>query len=105
MLISNSPALVQSGQNIVAKSDLDQKQLTAKASRGGIGFKGRTMYWFVAKAATVPDLAAISSNLGLDVALNLDGGGSSALYYQNSYLVGPGRLLPTAIVVREKSGY
>lgn len=102
VLISNNPALVQNGKNIVSSASLDSKQLTTKALRGGLGFKGKIMYWFVASKATVPDLALIATSLGLESALNLDGGGSSAMYYQNKYLVGPGRLLPTAIVVREK---
>ena len=102
-LVSNNPALVQNGKNIISKAgNLDKKQLTTKAPRGGMGFKGNTVYFFVATKATVPDLAAIAVSLGLDTAINLDGGASSAMYYQDKYLVGPGRLLPTAIVVRKK---
>ncbi|MEK7084779.1 MAG: phosphodiester glycosidase family protein, partial [Patescibacteria group bacterium] len=52
----------------------------------------------VARAATVPDLAYIFQHVGADFAMNLDGGGSVALSMDGSYRVGPGRLLPNAIV-------
>lgn len=54
----------------------------------------------VAKAATVGDLAAIMQTMGVDNGLNLDGGGSSALYY-GGYKVGPGRSLPNAIIIAQ----
>jgi len=37
--------------------------------------------------------------LGARDALNLDDGGTSAMYHAGSYKVGPGRLLPNAIVL------
>jgi len=37
--------------------------------------------------------------LGVKYALNLDGGGSSALYLNGSYIVGPGRSLPNAVIL------
>lgn len=102
-LMSNYPALMNYGKNIVGDFELDQKQKTTKGNRGGIGFKGKKMFFFIAQKATVPDLASIAESLGMEAALNLDGGGSSALYYYDDYLVGPGRLLPTAIAVRSKN--
>jgi hypothetical protein len=38
----------------------------------------------------------------LDFALNLDGGSSGGLYNDGSYVVGPGRNVPNAIVVVAK---
>jgi len=32
----------------------------------------------------------------------LDGGNSSALFYNDEYMIGPGRDIPNAIVFREK---
>ena len=37
--------------------------------------------------------------LGADNALNLDGGGSTAMYFGGGYISGPGRLLPNAVVL------
>lgn len=96
--IGNTPALVYNGKNIVGAQPMDAKQRTEKSSRGGIGVKGSTVYLVIAHSATVPDLAAIMTSLGMDNALNLDGGGSSALYFNGAYKYGPGRTLPTAIV-------
>lgn len=100
--ISNNPALILSGKNVVEQEPMDDKQRNTKGARGGIGVKGQTVYLVTASSATVPDLAAIFETIGVDHAMNLDGGGSSALYFNGAYKVGPGRLLPNAIVIKEK---
>jgi len=46
------------------------------------------------------DLAGIFISLGATDALNLDGGGSVALYENGRYKAGPGRSLPNAIIVK-----
>lgn len=97
--ITNFPGLVAGGNNIVNNYSLTSAQLT-KGTRGGIGVKGGTLYLVVTSSATVPDLAAIMMALGVNSALNLDGGGSAALVYQGSYKVGPGRSLPNAILFK-----
>ena len=97
--IVNFPGLVHNGKNIVNNYSLTSAQLT-KGSRGGIGVKGSTVYLVVAQSATVKDLASVMLAIGVDHALNLDGGGSSALYYSGSYKVGPGRSLPNAVVFK-----
>lgn len=102
-LISNGPALIYSGLNIVASRILDEKQRTVKSSRGGIGIKNNKAYLIIASGATVPDLAGIMQALQMETGLNLDGGGSSALYYNGGYKVGPGRDIPNAIVFGEMS--
>ncbi|PIR94211.1 hypothetical protein COT97_02505 [Candidatus Falkowbacteria bacterium CG10_big_fil_rev_8_21_14_0_10_39_11] len=99
--IGNKPILVEHGINIVSESDLDSKQLTVKSNRGGLGYKNNKIYLIVAKNATVPDLAQIMVNLNMEFALNLDGGYSSALIYENEYKVGPGRDIPNAIVFKQ----
>ncbi len=100
-LISNSPGLIVNGKNIIASQRMDNKQLTTKGNRGAIGVRGSVVYLVIARSATVPDLASIMEALKVDTALNLDGGGSSALYWNGQYKVGPGRLLPTAIIFKE----
>jgi len=64
--------------------------------------KGTVVYAVIARGATVPDLASVMEALGVTTALNLDGGGSSALFWNGAYKVGPGRLLPTAIIFKAK---
>ncbi len=100
-LFSNGPGLIYNGQNITATFPLDDKQRTVKGTRGGVGLKGNDIYLLLASSATVPDLGAIMQSLGMTYAINLDGGGSSALWYNDAYKVGPGRELPNAIVFAE----
>ncbi len=97
--ISNFPGLVQNGSNIVGNYSLTSAQNT-KGNRGGVGVKGSTIYLVIARSASVNDLANVMVALGVDHALNIDGGGSSALYYNGSYKVGPGRSLPNALILK-----
>lgn len=99
-VISNAPALIHGGVNIIDSQEMDLKQRYTKSARGGIGIKGKKVYLVEARYATVPDLAAIMEALQVDTALNLDGGGSSALYYNGQYKVGPGRPIPTALIFK-----
>lgn len=100
--ISNFPALVDGGSFSFSEGELDSYQLTVKGTRGAIGVDATNIYLVVATGATVPDMAHVMKSLGATDALNLDGGGSSALYVGGSYKVGPGRALPNAIVLVAK---
>jgi exopolysaccharide biosynthesis protein len=99
--INSGPALVQGGQGILNVSKLDDKQRYTKSNRGALGLKGSTLYAVIGKSATVVDMEYIMAALGVDSAMGLDGGGSSALYYKGGYKVGPGRSLPNAVVIAE----
>lgn len=97
--IANHPALVKDGVIIVESEPLlEEGQRTVKATRAGLGFDGTRVMMVVAKSATVVDLASIMRALGATDALNLDGGGSTALLYGGAYKAGPGRLLPNAVM-------
>ena len=97
--IANYPGLMQDGTVIVASEPrLEEAQRTVRGTRGGLGFNREKFFLVIAKNATVPELAEVMKSLGADNALNLDGGGSAALLYGGVYKVGPGRLLPNAIV-------
>ena len=97
--ISNGPALVENHVDVVDPSKLDTKQATVKSYRGALGWKGDTIYLAVVRGATVTDSGQVMTAMGMDYALNLDGGGSTALYNAGRYLLGPGRNLPNAIVI------
>lgn len=94
--IVNAPGLIDGGQVIVESFPLSDQQ-RAKGSRGGIGIRGTTVYLVIASSADMIDFAYIFKSLGADYALNLDGGGSSALWF-GGYKVGPGRNLPNAVI-------
>lgn len=99
--MSNGPTLMYEGQKVVTADQLDDKQRTVKSARSGIGFKNGQMYLIVASGATVLDLGNIMQTLSMVNAVNLDGGGSSALVYSGQYKAGPGRNIPNAIVFAE----
>jgi outer membrane murein-binding lipoprotein Lpp len=97
--IANQPGLVYNGRNIVGNYSLTSAQ-KIRGLRGGVAVKGSTVYLINARNVTVPEFAKIMVALGVTHALNLDGGGSSALYYRGSYKVGPGRSLPNALIFK-----
>ncbi|HSD12320.1 MAG TPA: phosphodiester glycosidase family protein, partial [Patescibacteria group bacterium] len=100
---SNYPALIEGGTVVVqSESRLDDGMKTIRGVRGGIGMDDRFVYLVIARTATVPDLADVMKALGATFALNLDGGGSAALWFGGSYAYGPGRLLPNAILFKKR---
>ena len=98
-VIANQPLLL-SGGNIVFGGSGDPKQ-GSKGSRSFVGNKGSTAYIGVVHGATVAEVAHVLKALGLENALNLDSGGSTALW-SGGYKVGPGRNIPNAILFVRK---
>jgi len=101
-LISNKPRLIEEGKNILIEWDIDKKQKNLKSTRNALSFKDNKMFLVVARGATLPDLANILKSMKMEYALNLDGGYSAALYYNDEYMLGPGRNIPNAILIKEK---
>lgn len=98
-VIANQPLLVFGG-NVTFGGDDDPK----KGSRGNRSFvanKGNTVYIGVVHNATVAEVARILKVMGMDNAINLDSGGSTALWF-SGYKVGPGRNIPNAILFVRK---
>lgn len=100
--IGNKPRLVEEGLNYLIDWEVDEGQRTRKTLRNAIGYADNKLYLVVAEAATVPDLAEVMIALGARYALNLDGGGSTALMYDGEYKLGPGRNVPNALVFSEE---
>ncbi len=98
-VLANQPLLV-SGGNVVFGGDGDPKK-GSKGPRSFVGNKGNTIYIGVVHNATVAEGAIVLKALGMENALNLDSGGSTALWY-GGYKVGPGRAIPNAIVFVRK---
>lgn len=96
--IVNAPGLVSGGQVIADQYPLSDKQ-KAKGTKGGIGSRGNTIYLVISRSVTMTEFANVFKSLGADSALNLDGGGSSALWF-GGYKVGPGRALPNAVIFK-----
>lgn len=98
--IVNSPGLVEGGNVIADQFPLSDKQ-KAKGAKAGIGIRGNVVYLVSAGNVDITDLAHIFKSLGASNALNLDGGGSLALWF-GGYKVGPGRNIPNAIIFATK---
>jgi hypothetical protein len=96
--ITMFPLLLQNGAVIDSESEQTAVQKT-KGTKGSIGVDGTYVYLAIMSNATVTDSAYVLQALGARDALNLDGGGTSAMYVGGAYTVGPGRLLPNAIVL------
>ena len=92
--------LLLSGGNIVFGGDGDPKK-GSKGSRSFIGNKGITAYIGIVRNATVSEVAHVLKAMGLENALNLDSGGSTALW-SGGYKTGPGRNLPNAVLFIRK---
>ncbi len=100
--IGNKPGLIENGKNILIDFELDEKQKNVKGVRNAIGYKNNKLYLAVVYNATVPNLANVMKALNMEYAMNTDGGYSSALYYNDEFIVGPGRDIPNVILFIEK---
>lgn len=94
-VLANQPMLLAGG-TIVFGGDGDPKK-GSKGPRSFVANRGNTVYIGVVHNATVAEAAHVVKALGMENALNLDSGGSTALY-SGGYKVGPGRNIPNAIV-------
>lgn len=98
--IINYPGLVSGGNVQIDdnQSGLSDKQKMV-GTKVGIGTRGpNNVMVVVAYSVNMQQFAHVFKALGATGALNLDTGGSTALYYNSRYVAGPGRSLPNAII-------
>jgi hypothetical protein len=98
-VLSNYPLLVSGGQ-VVYGGGGDPK-FEPKGARGFVANKGSTAYIGDVLNATMQDSAKVLKALGMDNAMNLDEGGSTALW-SDGYKLGPGRNIPNALLFVHK---
>ncbi|MDO8451582.1 MAG: phosphodiester glycosidase family protein [bacterium] len=98
-VLANQPLLL-SGGSIAFIGDGDPKK-GSKGSRSFVANKGSTVFIGVTHNATVAEVSYVLKALGMENGLNLDSGGSTALW-SNGYKVGPGRGIPNAILFVRK---
>lgn len=98
-VIANRPLLLMGG-NIMFSGEGEPKE-GSQGSRSFVGNKGSTVYIGVVYSASVADSAKVLKTLGLDNAINLDDGGSTALWF-GGYKAGPGRNIPNALLLVKK---
>lgn len=99
-VIASQPMLVAGG-NVVYGGD-DEVKRAGKGTRSFIGASGSTAYMGVVYNANVAEVARVLKAMGIQSALNLDSGGSTALWSGGRYLVGPGRNTPFGILFVNK---
>ena len=96
-VLMNYPLLV-SGGNVTFGGDGDPKK-GSRGSRSFVANKGSSIYIGVTQNVTVAENALVMKAMGMENALNLDSGGSTALWH-GGYKVGPGRAIPNAIIFK-----
>lgn len=94
-VIANRPLLVQDG-NITFGSGGEEKEVI-RGNRSFLGASGSTGYIGVVHNASVAEAAKVLHAMGIKNAINLDDGGSVALW-SGGYKVGPGRNIPNAVL-------
>lgn len=99
-MIAMQPLLL-SGGNIVFGGNSDPKE-GAKGTRAFVGAQGGgIVYIGIVHNVTVAEMAHVLKALGMSDALNLDDGGSAAMWF-GGYVVGPGRDIPNAVLFVRK---
>lgn len=98
-MISNYPLLlmnkdIQFGGN-------DDVKMSSGSNRSFVASKGNTVYIGVIHGVSVVGAAKVLQAMGMDHAINMDSGGSTAMWV-GSYKVGPGRNIPNAILFVRK---
>ncbi|MBJ6361853.1 phosphodiester glycosidase family protein [Paenibacillus sp. GCM10012307] len=98
------PRLVVNGKvslNVKEEGFRDPKILTGGGARSALGITSNHQLLLVTSSgATIPQMAEIMKQAGSYQAMNLDGGASSGLYYNGSYLTPPGRQISNALLIK-----
>lgn len=96
--VSMYPLLLVGGAIVDFSAELTDHQKIL-GTKGSLGTDGTYIYLVLVTNATVTDSAYLLQALGVTDALNLDGGGTAAMYIGGAYKVGPGRQLPNAVLL------
>ncbi len=99
-VIAAQPMLVSNGE-VVFGGD-DEAKRAGQGTRAFIGASDNTAYIGVVYNANVAQVARVLKTMGIKNALNLDSGGSIALWNNGRYLAGPGRNTPFGILFVRK---
>ncbi len=95
-VIANYPLLLLGGQITAAGGDAKQ---VGKGTRAFVGHADGKVFIGVAHNVSVSEMAKVLQTLGLKDALNLDSGGSIAMWANGGYKAGPGRNIPNAVLL------
>jgi len=98
-VIANYPLLTKDNQIVIGSSS--DSKLTNRGNRSFVGTTGSTVYIGVVRSVTITESAEVIHTLGIQNSINLDNGGSTALWC-NGYKFGPGRNLPNSLLLVRK---
>ena len=98
-VISNFPLLVLNNQVVYGGSG--DPKFNSRGPRGFVANNGSTAYIGFVYNATMEESAHVLKALNVNNAMNLDEGGSTALWF-GGYKAGPGRNIPNAILFVRK---
>lgn len=98
-VLANFPLYISGGNNVFGGSS--DPKITSRGARTFVAGKGNFAYIGIVYSATSAEAASVLKALGMDNALGLDQGGSTALWF-GGYKAGPGRGLPSALLFIRK---
>ncbi len=116
LVIQAGPAIVRNGLVNGAAESFSEGTRLEKHPRSMVGWDGSSLWWIVVDGRnpshslglTLEEAAGLALSLGLTEVLNLDGGGSSALWWKGALVTSPSggkeRPIPYAILFRAGSG-
>jgi hypothetical protein len=96
--ISMFMLLLQGGAVLDISAEQTAKQ-QERELKGSLGTDGTFIYLVVVENASLVESQYVLQALGESDAINLDGGGTAAMWIEGQFTVGPGRLLPNAILL------
>lgn len=102
-MVCAGPILLKDGVDVSAanKGGYEGKISNQNAQRSAIGVTKDGQVKIVTTKATTANLAKAMKALGCESATNLDGGASSALYFNGKILTNPGRKMSTLLLIYE----
>jgi hypothetical protein len=98
-VVANFPLYISGGNNNFGGSS--DPKINSAGARTFVANKENFAYIGIIYNASATQAASVLKTLGMDNALGLDQGGSTALWF-NGYKAGPGRNLPSALLFVRK---
>lgn len=102
-IVSGGPRLVKDGAIVTTLESMytsDSRFTTQVSPRTAVGSTADNKLLLVStSAASIQQMRELMDQLGCEDAINLDGGGSTAMYYKGNTIYSPGRKLVTTLQV------